>query len=281
MVTVSDGIPGSGLLVLSGSLPLWATVGIAALVGLVVGSFLNVVVYRVPRGLSIVRPPSFCPRCATPVRPADNVPVVSWLALGGRCRACGEPIPVRYPLVEAGTGLLFALVAVAVGSHWAVAGLCAAAGTVFASAAVELDGLPAPPSVAVVGTVLTLALLAGASAAERSWGHIAGAGAGVAVALVVALVAARWAPPARRTRLRGPGWALLPAGAVLGWMGPVAAASGIGALGVLVLLLPAARRPAPDAQPGGIRAAGTAVAVVGACVTSVVVALGVSSSLWR
>lgn len=278
---MGDGIPGSGLLVLSAALPLWATVGLAAVVGLVVGSFLNVVVYRVPRGLSIVRPPSFCPHCGTPVRSADNVPVVSWLVLGGRCRACGEPIPVRYPLVEAGTGLLFALVAVAVGSHWAVAGLCGAAATVFASAAVELDGLPAPPSVSMVGTVLALALLAGASAAERSWGHIAGAGAGVVVALGVALVTDRWVPPARRTRLRGPGWLLLPAGAVLGWTGPLAAASGIGALGVLILLLPGARRPLPEAQPGGVRAAGTAVAVVGACVTSVVVALGVGSSLWR
>lgn len=276
-----DGIPGSGLLVLTATLPLWATVGLAAVVGLVVGSFLNVVVYRVPRGLSIVRPPSFCPRCATPVRPADNVPVVSWLVLGGRCRACGEPISVRYPLVEAGTGMLFALVAVAVGSHWAVAGLCAAAATVFVSAAVELDGLLAPPSVAVAGTVLALALLAGASAAERGWGHIAGAGAGVAVGVLVAVVTDRWTPPGERTRLRGPGWLLLPAGAVLGWTGPVAAASGIGALGVLILLLPGARRPPPDAQPGGLRAAGTAVAVVGACVTSFVVALGVGSSLWR
>ena len=75
--------------------------GAAALLGAVVGSFLNVVIARVPHGLSIVRPRSRCPRCETPIRWYDNVPVVSWLALRARCRACGAPISWRYPLVEA------------------------------------------------------------------------------------------------------------------------------------------------------------------------------------
>jgi leader peptidase (prepilin peptidase) / N-methyltransferase len=69
-------------------------------VGLAVGSFLNVVIYRVPRGLSIVRPGSACPACGTPIGPRDNVPVLSWLLLRGRCRVCTEPISIRYPLVE-------------------------------------------------------------------------------------------------------------------------------------------------------------------------------------
>jgi leader peptidase (prepilin peptidase)/N-methyltransferase len=68
--------------------------------GLIVGSFLNVVIYRVPRDLSIVRPGSACPGCGTPISPRDNIPVVSWLILRGRCRTCGEPISGRYPLVE-------------------------------------------------------------------------------------------------------------------------------------------------------------------------------------
>ncbi len=82
----------------------------AALVGLVVGSFLNVVVYRLPRGASLVRPGSACPTCRTPVRPRDNVPVLSWLLLRGRCRGCATPISARYPLVEASTAALMALV---------------------------------------------------------------------------------------------------------------------------------------------------------------------------
>jgi leader peptidase (prepilin peptidase)/N-methyltransferase len=83
-----------------------------ALFGLAFGSFLNVVIYRLPRKLSVVSPPSACPQCDAPIRPWDNVPVVSYLILRGRCRNCGEPISVEYPLVEAGTAALFAAAAV-------------------------------------------------------------------------------------------------------------------------------------------------------------------------
>ncbi len=76
-------------------------------VGASIGSFLNVVVYRVPAGLSIVRPASRCPNCSTPIRSTDNVPVLGWLRLRGRCRACGQPISARYPLVELLAGLMF------------------------------------------------------------------------------------------------------------------------------------------------------------------------------
>ncbi|WP_281274040.1 prepilin peptidase [Nocardioides marmoriginsengisoli] len=77
-----------------------------------IGSFLNVVAYRVPRGESIVSPPSACPRCGTPIRNRHNVPALGWLLLRGRCFDCHEPISPRYPLVELGTGLAFAAVAV-------------------------------------------------------------------------------------------------------------------------------------------------------------------------
>jgi leader peptidase (prepilin peptidase)/N-methyltransferase len=86
---------------------------LAGVCGLLIGSFLNVVAWRLPRGESLSRPRSRCPRCETPVKPYDNVPVVSWLALRGRCRACGAPISPRYPLVELATGVLYALVVVA------------------------------------------------------------------------------------------------------------------------------------------------------------------------
>jgi leader peptidase (prepilin peptidase) / N-methyltransferase len=84
---------------------------ITALAGLAVGSFLNVVAHRLPLGLSLVRPGSRCPGCETPVRPYDNVPVLSWLVLRGRCRSCAEPISARYPVVELATGALWVAVA--------------------------------------------------------------------------------------------------------------------------------------------------------------------------
>jgi leader peptidase (prepilin peptidase)/N-methyltransferase len=82
-------------------------VAAALLGGLIVGSFLNVVAWRLPRGESLVTPASHCPACGTPIRPYDNVPVVSWLALRGRCRHCATRISPRYPLVELATGLLY------------------------------------------------------------------------------------------------------------------------------------------------------------------------------
>jgi leader peptidase (prepilin peptidase) / N-methyltransferase len=84
---------------------------LAFALGLAVGSFLNVVLWRVPRGQSIVSPGSHCPSCDTPLRPRELVPVVSWLAQRGRCRTCGARISVRYPLVELGSGIAFAAVA--------------------------------------------------------------------------------------------------------------------------------------------------------------------------
>ena len=88
--------------------PLGVLIGLCALFGLAVGSFLNVVIYRVPRHESIVSPPSACPMCAAPVAPRDNVPVLSWILLRGRCRHCHSPISWQYPFVElaTGTGLL-------------------------------------------------------------------------------------------------------------------------------------------------------------------------------
>jgi leader peptidase (prepilin peptidase) / N-methyltransferase len=90
--------------------------GIAAVFGAILGSFLNVVIWRLPRGESLVSPPSRCPSCETPVKPYDNIPILSWLILRGRCRHCGEPISPRYPLVEALTAVLMALVPIFLGA---------------------------------------------------------------------------------------------------------------------------------------------------------------------
>jgi leader peptidase (prepilin peptidase)/N-methyltransferase len=83
----------------------------AGVVGLLIGSFLNVVAYRVPAGLSIVTPGSACPGCHTAIEARDNVPLLSWVLLRGRCRHCDMRIPVRYPLVEGATGVAFVIAA--------------------------------------------------------------------------------------------------------------------------------------------------------------------------
>lgn len=84
-------------------------------IGCAVGSFLNVVIYRVPLERSVVYPSSACPGCGTPIKPYDNIPVLGWLLLGGRCRSCKTSISIRYPAVELLTGLLFLLIACVLG----------------------------------------------------------------------------------------------------------------------------------------------------------------------
>jgi leader peptidase (prepilin peptidase) / N-methyltransferase len=83
---------------------------LAAPLGLMIGSFLNVVAYRLPRGESLVKPGSHCTTCGEDVKPWDNIPVLSWLVLRGRCRGCGERISARYPLVELVTAVAFAVI---------------------------------------------------------------------------------------------------------------------------------------------------------------------------
>ena len=87
-----------------------AAVALAGVMGLVVGSFLNVVIYRLPRGESLIGPRSRCPGCETQIAAYDNIPVLSWLLLRGRCRQCGMRISARYPFVEVATALLFVAV---------------------------------------------------------------------------------------------------------------------------------------------------------------------------
>ena len=91
-------------------IPLWVLGSFFLVVGAVVGSFLNVLIFRLPEGLSVVTPRSRCPHCSVPIKAHDNIPIVSWLILGGRCRSCKEAISVRYPVVEAICALLFLLV---------------------------------------------------------------------------------------------------------------------------------------------------------------------------
>ncbi len=126
--------------------------------GLVIGSFLNVVIWRVPRGESIVRPPSACPKCGHQLRPYDNIPVLSWLVLRGRCRDCGEPISMRYPIIEALTAALFVAMALLVPPA-ALPAYLWLAGAGVALAAIDLDTKRLPnvityPSAVIVGVWL-------------------------------------------------------------------------------------------------------------------------------
>ena len=137
---------------------------VASVFGLVIGSFLNVVVWRVPRGESIVRPPSACPRCGKPIRPRDNVPVLGWLLLRGRCRDCNNPISARYPLVEAGTATLFFLVGLRFGAQAQLLAYLYLAAVGIALTLIDLDVKRLPdvltlPSYAVGFVLLGLASL--------------------------------------------------------------------------------------------------------------------------
>jgi leader peptidase (prepilin peptidase)/N-methyltransferase len=112
---------------------------LCGVLGLAVGSFLNVVIWRVPRGESVVRPPSHCPGCDAPIAPRDNVPVASWLLLRGRCRHCSSCISVRYPAVELLTAILYVVLALRIGPHIALLGYLWLASVGVALAAIDLD----------------------------------------------------------------------------------------------------------------------------------------------
>jgi leader peptidase (prepilin peptidase) / N-methyltransferase len=133
---------------------------LAGLFGLLLGSFLNVVAYRLPRGESLAFPPSHCPSCDTPIKPYDNVPVLSWLLLRGRCRSCGEPIAWRYPLVELTTALLMALTVVVVGTGEEIWLGLAFVLLLVPVTVIDLDFRIIPNKLMIAGTIAALVILA-------------------------------------------------------------------------------------------------------------------------
>jgi leader peptidase (prepilin peptidase) / N-methyltransferase len=143
---------------------------ISGLYGLVIGSFLNVVIWRVPRHESIVRPPSHCPSCDAKIANRDNIPVVSWLLLRGRCRNCGTAISARYPLIELLTGVLFAAVGARFWDSWALPAYLVLTAALIALSFIDLEHFILPNRILYPTDVAVMVLLAGASALEHDWG---------------------------------------------------------------------------------------------------------------
>ncbi|MGL4173424.1 MAG: prepilin peptidase [Actinomycetota bacterium] len=141
-------------------------IGLCAVLGVVVGSFLNVVIWRVPRGESVVRPPSHCPSCGESIAARDNIPVLSWLLLRGQCRHCHARISARYPAVEATTAVVFAALAWRIGGDWALLAYLyiGAIGVALTLIDIDVHRLPDPivlPSYVVVPALLLLPAVIG------------------------------------------------------------------------------------------------------------------------
>ncbi len=143
--------------------------GFCGLIGLFVGSFLNVVIHRVPVGESVVRPRSRCPRCGTQIRSFDNIPVVSWLILGGKCRDCALPISARYPMVEAGTAVLFAAMGWWLGASWELPAFLYLAAIGVCLSLIDLDTRRLPNSIVLPSYLVAFALLAVPAAVDGRW----------------------------------------------------------------------------------------------------------------
>jgi leader peptidase (prepilin peptidase)/N-methyltransferase len=143
-----------------------------AVLGLVIGSFLNVVIHRVPLRESVVTPGSRCPECRTSLRAWDNVPLLSWLVLRGRCRHCAVPIPARYPLVEAATAVLFALLGLRLGASWELPAYLVCFAALLALSVIDLDHGVLPTRVIYPTFLVTGALLVVAAWADDRWGDL-------------------------------------------------------------------------------------------------------------
>ncbi|MEV6492470.1 prepilin peptidase, partial [Actinoplanes sp. NPDC051633] len=147
--------------------------GIVGLLGLAVGSFLNVVIHRVPRDESLVTPGSHCPACGSAVRNRHNIPVLGWLLLRGRCADCRAPISARYPLVEAGTAALFVAVAARFGLSWELPAYLYLAAIAIALAAIDLDVFRLPDAIVKPSYAVALALLISAAYLGDNWWAVA------------------------------------------------------------------------------------------------------------
>jgi leader peptidase (prepilin peptidase)/N-methyltransferase len=214
--------------------------------GLIVGSFLNVLIYRVPRGLSVVRPGSACPQCHASIAPRDNIPVVSWLVLRGRCRSCQARISPRYPLVEIANAVLWLAITwwsldTGHGALLPLLLVLTSAGT--ALFVIDLEHHRLPDAIVLPLYPVTVVGLVLAGVLDREW-PLAASAIGVAIWLIV--IGGLWLVSGGRGMGFGDVKLAPVLGATLGWTAVSAAAVGLFAAfaaGALIgLLLMAARR---------------------------------------
>jgi len=197
---------------------MWFLLVVVAVLGLAIGSFLNVVIYRVPQGQSLVAPASHCPHCGSAVRNRHNIPVLGWLVLRGRCADCAAPISARYPLVEAFTALAFVLVTWRLASLDRLDGLPAWlywTSVAIALAAIDLDCHRLPNAIVLPSYPVLAVLLAAPALWQRDYPPLLRAGIG-AVALFGGYFALALAYP------KGMGFGDVKlaglVGAMLGWL---------------------------------------------------------------
>lgn len=193
--------------------------GLSGLLGLGVGSFLNVVIWRLPQGLSVVSPPSACPSCGSRLKPWHNVPVVSWLLLRRKCAFCSTPISARYPLVELLTGVMYAGAVLMVGIQWVLPALWYFLAVGIALTFIDIDLKILPDRIVLPSYLIMLLLLSLASyspAGASDWGSLGRAAIG-AFSLLLLYGLAWWFYP------RGMGFGDVKLsgviGLTLGWFG--------------------------------------------------------------
>jgi leader peptidase (prepilin peptidase)/N-methyltransferase len=219
--------------------------------GAVVGSFLNVVIARVPKGESVVRPASRCPRCKSAIRWYDNIPIVSWLVLRGKCRDCALPISPRYPLVELLVGLLAVAVARQLGPTWTALACFFFAAALVALAYIDLDTWLLPAEITY--PLIALGLISPLWNRALSWRDVLiGGAAGYALFAAIALFGEK----VLKKEVMGWGdvYLLAGIGAWLGWQSllPVVLLSALqgAVVGVVLLLLGKTPDGQTAASPG-------------------------------
>lgn len=212
-----------------GDFPLWVLYGFSLFFGLIWGSFLNVVIHRVPRGMSVVHPPSQCPACKKPIRPWDNIPVFGWLMLRGKARCCGVKVSPRYPLVEAIGGAMSVAIVHVILLQLPASTPLLRAGAIYvvdlalvlglvAAAFIDLEHMILPDTITIGGTILGIAT---ASFRDMTFvDSLLGAGVGFGVVFLPFVVIY---PMIRGGAGMGLGDAklLMLAGAWFGWIGAI------------------------------------------------------------